>query len=479
LNPLVQLTEALAQYSKDPLTFVLFAFPWDQPGPLDGMKGPEKWQVSVLKDIRNGLKDVNTVIHEAVASGHGIGKSALVSWLILWAVSTHEDTRGVVTANTMDQLTKKTWAELSKWYSMFIGQALFKYTATSIYSVDEGHERTWRIDAIPWSKENPEAFAGLHNQGKRILVLFDEASAIDNKIWEVAEGAMTDKDTEIIWCAFGNPTRNTGRFYDCFHKLRNYWHCMQVDSRSVSFSNKDQIKMWANEWGEDSDFFKVRVRGIFPSTSSDQLISMELVDMARGRQIREDQFSFAPVIIGVDNSWTGDDAASVWLRQGNYSRRLLKVPKNDNDITMGNMIMRLEDEYHADAVNIDMGYGTGLKSFSNTIGRNWNLIPFGGQAPKSGYKNMRAYMADQMREWLRDGGCLPDDQTICDDLTQAYRIKPTESGVLELVSKAHLKEEGIPSPNDGDALMLTFALPIVKKGTMAAPKRANTEYNLF
>ena len=221
----------------------------------------------------------------------------------------------------------------------------------------------------------------------------------------------------------------------------------------------------------------MRVRGIFPSTTSDQLISQDLVEQARRRKIREDQFKFAPVIIGVDNSWTGDDAASVWLRQGNYSKRLLKVPKNDNDITMGNMIMRLEDEYKADAVNIDMGYGTGLKSFANTVGRNWNLIPFGGRAPKLGYKNMRAYMADQMRKWLIDGGCLPDDQVICDDLTNGYRIKPNDSGILELVSKDRLKEQGIPSPNDGDALMLTFALPIVRKTNRRMT--ANTEYRLI
>ena len=139
---------------------------------------------------------------------------------------------------------------------------------------------------------------------------------------------------------------------------------------------------------------------------------------------------------------------------------------------MGALVAKLEDEYHADAVNIDQGYGTGLYSWGISHGRNWNLIPFGARAPKEGFLN---YMADQVRKWLRDGGCLPDDQTISDDLTMAYQIAPSDSGVLKLRSKKELEDEGIPSPNDGDALMLTFAIPVVRpteKRTMA-----NTEYH--
>jgi hypothetical protein len=40
-------------------------------------------------------------------------------------------------------------------------------------------------------------------------LISDEASAISDKIWEVSEGALTDEETEIIWLAFGNPTRNS------------------------------------------------------------------------------------------------------------------------------------------------------------------------------------------------------------------------------------------------------------------------------
>lgn len=475
MNEIIELVEALGDYTHDPLKFVYFAFPWGEPGPLEKMNGPEEWQKDILKDIRDGVKIKDNVVREAVASGHGIGKSTLVAWLILWAISTHENTRGVVTANTETQLRTKTWPELIKWYNLFIGRPLFTATATAIFANEPGKEKNWRIDAIPWSDNNTEAFAGLHNQGNRILVLFDEASAISNQIWEVAEGAMTDKDTEIIWCAFGNPTRNTGRFYDCFHKFRSLWNKKQVDSRSVSFSNKGLIQQWINTWGEDSDYVRIRVKGQFPNASSLQLISTELAEKARGRNLKPEQFNFAPVIIGVDPAWMGDDATAIWLRQGLMAKRLKKIQKNDNDITIANLVARYQDEYKADAVNIDMGYGTGIYSAGETMGRHWNLIPFGGESPDMACKNMRAYMWNEMRKWLVNGGAYPDDQQMQDDLT-GVEIKPTEDGKLQLQSKEYMKQKGIPSPNDADALALTFAVPVIRAPNK---KRVNTKYQLF
>ncbi len=268
----------LGEYAHDPVGFVYAAFPWGE-GELEG-QAPQEWQLELLEDIKNGLKDINTVIREVRASGNGIGKSALNAWLILWAIGTFEDTKGVVTANTDTQLRTKTWAELAKWYRLFIGNPLFEYTATSIYSSDPKHEKTWRIDAIPWSEQNPEAFAGLHNQGRRILIIFDEASAIADVIWETVEGATTDKDTEIIWRAFGNPTRPSGRFFDCFNKFRNFWNHRQIDSRTVRISNKQQLNEWVDAWGLESDFVKVHVLGEFPSAAANQLISRVLVDEA-------------------------------------------------------------------------------------------------------------------------------------------------------------------------------------------------------
>nr|DAV52175.1 MAG TPA: large terminase [Caudoviricetes sp.] len=478
-----ELIEALGALTHDPLAFVYFAYPWGEPGtPLENMEGPDEWQIQILKDIGEQLKkgkDLQTAIQEAVASGHGIGKSALISWLIHFAISTHENTRGVVTANTEGQLRTKTWPELSKWHNMFIAKDLFTYTATAIFCSDKDYEKTWRIDAIPWSKNSPESFAGLHNQGNRILVLFDEASAIDDVIWEVTEGALTDANTEIIWCAFGNPTRNSGRFRECFRKYRKFWNTYQIDSRTVKISNKAKIEEWLEAYGEDSDFFKVRVRGVFPSASDLQFISTEIADKAQKQVYKQGQFDHLPVIIGVDPAWTGSDSLEIVMRQGYYMKSLASIPKNDDDWRMAQLIAQFEDEYKADAVFIDMGYGTGIYSIGKQLGRKWRLIEFGGKSNDPVYLNMRAYMWGQMKEWLCEGGSIPpNDQGLYDDLTGPDAIVD-KNGHIQLESKESMKKRGLPSPNKGDALGLTFAARVVKKSETGNRIVANTSYNPF
>ena len=478
-----ELIEALGALTHDPLAFIYFAYPWGEPGtPLEDMEGPDEWQIQILKDIGEQLKkgkDLQTAIQEAVASGHGIGKSALISWLIHFAISTHENTRGVVTANTEGQLRTKTWPELSKWHNMFIAKDLFTYTATAIFSSDKDYEKTWRIDAIPWSKNSPESFAGLHNQGNRILVLFDEASAIDDVIWEVTEGALTDANTEIIWCAFGNPTRNSGRFRECFRKYRKFWNTYQIDSRTVKISNKAKIEEWLEAYGEDSDFFKVRVRGVFPSASDLQFISTEIADKAQKQVYKPGQFDHLPTIIGVDPAWTGSDSLEIVMRQGYYMKSLASIPKNDDDWRMAQLIAQFEDEYKADAVFIDMGYGTGIYSIGKQLGRKWRLIEFGGKSNDPVYLNMRAYMWGQMKEWLREGGSIPqNDQALYDDIVGPEAIID-KNGRIQLESKKDMKERGLPSPNKGDALALTFAFRVTKKINGNQKRVANTEYNPF
>lgn len=370
-NPELDLISDMVEMSKDPYGWVLYAFEWGK-GELSGFKGPDLWQKELLCAIGAGLMTPNEAIRLATASGNGVGKSALVSWIILWSLSTFEDTRGIVTANTENQLRTKTWAELAKWYRLFIAKHWFTLTATAIYSVDPEHEKTWRIDQIPWSEQNSEAFAGLHNKGKRIVVIMDEASAIPDIIWEVTEGALTDEGTEIIWAVFGNPTRNDGRFHDCFTKFRSRWKAWQIDSRTVKITNKEQLNQWIEDYGEDSDFVRVRVSGVFPSVSDRQFIPSSYVEAARTRKISALQYNFAAKIISVDPSWTGGDEFVIGLRQGNAFKILAKYPKNDDDFLMAGYIAQFEDTEKADVVFIDLGYGTVI--FPRISGHNEELV---------------------------------------------------------------------------------------------------------
>lgn len=475
----LQLEQDIARSAHDPLGFVNYSFPWGEgdlmPRPSDPEPGPDAWQIEVLTELGKRLRDgsirdaagamryVGEAIQFAVASGHNIGKSALICWIILWAMATFEDTRGVVTANTKTQLTTKTWAELAKWHRLFIANHWFKLEKTSLHSTEPGHEETWRIDAVPWSKSNPEAFAGLHNQGKRTLIVFDEASAIEDVIWETTEGATTDADTEVIWLAFGNPTRNTGRFRECFRKFRARWKTWQIDSRTAKAANKKSIAAKIEDWGGVlSDYIKVRVLGQFPSAGDLQFISQALVDAARGKHLDKSQYGFAPVIIGVDPAWTGGDPTVIYLRQGLMVKKLMSLPKNDDDNIPAGHIARFEDEYQADAVFIDQGWGTGIYSAGKQMGRQWNLVSFGESSTTPGFLNKRAEMWAKMKRFLIDGGAIPDEATLCEDLIGPEFVTMV-NGLIKLESKDDMKDRGLPSPNDGDAVALTFARDVKKK----------------
>ena len=217
------------------------------------------------------------------------------------------------------------------------------------------------------------------------------------------------------------------------------------------------------DYGVDSDIVKVRVRGQFPAQSAKQFISSDDVDEARNRAraLKPHHYEFAPVIIGVDPAWTGDDMFEIMLRQGNYSKSLRSIPRNDDDIEMAQIIAMLEDEHKADAVFVDAGYGTGIVSAGKNMGRGWRLVWFGGKATDVAYANKRAEIWGRMKDWIKQGGVIePGDQGLYDDLIGPETVIPKTGsfdGKIMLESKELMKSRGVPSPNRGDALALTFA----------------------
>lgn len=455
-----ELIQLAASCRYDPWKWAGIAWDWGQ-GLLSKYAGPREWQDDINEIITEHLENPETryqPLQIAVASGHGIGKSAEMGMLANWAMSCFSQARVVTTANTMGQLRTKTVPEMKKWFQMSATRQWFDLQTETI-KVDDN----WRADFVSWSAHNTEAFAGLHNIGSIILLLFDEASKIDNKVWEVAEGALTDEDTVIIWVCFGNPTQNTGRFRECFRKFRHRWITRHIDSRTVEGTNKDQLGRMVEDYGEDSDIVKVRVRGMFPSASMKQWIETDLVDAAQKRQLKKSEYDFAPVIIGVDPAWTGEDTLEVFLRQGNYSKHLWSLPKNSDDVMVANKIARFEDEYQADAVFIDLGYGTGIKSVGDAMGREWQLIAFSGKSARPDCLNKRMEIWYELREWLKKGGAIdPDDSVLYEDLIGPETVSRVD-GVYQLESKQDMKDRDLPSPNRGDALALTFALPVVTK----------------
>lgn len=473
----------IAGYYHDPLGFVRYAFPWGE-GELEGEPGPDEWQVETLTSIGERLRagaSASEVIQFAVASGHGVGKSALVAWLILWAMSTFEDTRGVVTANTDTQLRTKTWPEVKKWHRHCICRFMFEVTATAIYSKQDGHDKNWRIDLVPWSETNTEAFAGLHNKGKRIVLLFDEGSAIPDVIWEVAEGALADVGTEILWGAFGNPTRNTGRFRECFGRLKHRWITRQIDSRTARMANKAQIAKWIEDYGEDSDFVRVRVRGVFPRAGSAQFIDADTIEAARTRAVDADHG--APLIMGVDVARFGDDQSVIRFRQGRDARSIPPLSFRGIDtMALASKVVWLAEQYPVRAIMIDgNGVGGGVVDRARQLTRVPVLeIQAGGKARnEADYVNRTAEAWGLMRKWLREGGAIDASGDLLDDLGgREYGFDGNNR--LQLEMKDDMKKRGLASPDHADALALTFAEPVGRVDI--APMRrtvAESDYPIF
>lgn len=399
----------------------------------------------------------------------------MTAWLINWIMDTRPFAKGVVTANTSEQLRGKTWSEAAKWFNIKLTRHWFILNAGgggSMNMYHKVHKETWRCDAMTCREENSEAFAGLHSANSTPFYVFDEASRVPNKIYEVREGGLTDG--EPMTFDWGNPTRSNGRFHQqMVGRLRHRFITRTIDSREVAITNKSVLDRWIEDYGIDSDFVKVRVRGLFPSQSTRQYISTDDVDAAVVRHLREEQYNFAPVIIGVDPAWTGEDEFVIYLRQGLYSKLLAKYERNDNDVVMAQMIAQFEDDYNADAVFVDGGFGTGVVSVGEALGRAWHIVWFSGESGNPGCLNKRAEMWTSMRDWLKAGGVLEDDEIIRQDLT-GPELVPRIDGKIQLESKEHMKERDLASPNRGDALALTFAFPVASRKVAPSPMDRHT-----
>jgi hypothetical protein len=308
----------------------------------------------------------------------------------------------------------------------------------------------------------------------------DEASAIPDVIWETAEGALTDSNTQIIWAVFGNPTQATGRFRECFGKFKHRWRTKQVDSRTVSITNKDQFKKWIADYGEDSDFVRVRVRGVFPRTGSLQFIGDDLAAQAAKREIPDDRY--APIVLGVDVARFGDDESVIYIRKGRDGRSFAPVRLRGergvtDTMTLVGRVVEVYNQHRAAAVFVDGG-GVGggvidrLRQLNVPV---WD-IQFGGSSDANSLEadgircaNKRAEIWCAMREWLK-GGAIPEDTQLRDELI-GPQYGYNKDNLIQLESKADMKKRGLSSPDIADALALTFAYPVAAPSFETEPKQ--------
>jgi len=467
----------------NPLAFVMFAFPWGQPGtPLEHFKGPRKWQREVLTEIGNHIKqnqgkvDFDTLRH-AVSSGRGIGKSALVSWITIWMLTTRIGSTTIISANSESQLRSVTWAEITKWIAMSLNSHWFEVSATRLMPAKWLTElverdlkkgtRYWGVEGRLWSAENPDAYAGVHNYDG-VLVVFDEASGIDDSIWAVTSGFFTENTPNRFWMAFSNPRRNTGYFYEAFNSKREFWTTKVVDARTVEGTDKQVYQQIIDEYGADSSQAHVEVYGQFPSEGDDQFISANLVDDAMKRPKYKDET--APIIIGVDPARFGADATVIAVRQG---RDIISIQRHRGDDTMtvvGHVIEAIEEYKPALVVIDEGGLGAGIVDRLKEQRYKVKGINFGNKSVNPiMYGNKRAEMWGKMKDWLKTAS-IPLDRFLKTDLISPM-MKPDSKGTIFLESKKDMKARGLASPDAADAICVTFAFPVAHREARESTQR--------
>ena len=486
----ISIAQDIAGFYDDPLAYVMYVFPWSSDPSIQQVKldeaykdrfnseyGPDRWACEFLDDLGADIKKRrfngrNTVdpIRYSTASGHGIGKSALVSWLIKFILDTRPRSKGVVTANTSDQLRTKTWAELGKWHALSITEHL--YTLTSGRGAMALKRKGTDDKGVPWGErwactaqtcreENAESFQGLHAAESTPFFIFDEASGIPDKIWSARAGGATDG--EPMFFDFGNPTRKSGQFFEnCMGRDRHRHTVRSVDSRDVQITNKKLFLEWEADHGAESDFFKVKVRGVFPSAGSLQFINSDLVDVATKRDRIIDQH--APLLIGVDVARFGDDDTVIYPRVGYDARSWPAKRFNGLDTVqvVGKVIDTIREFQVLGKQVVGLfidggGLGGGVVDQLRHLGYNPIEVQFGNKAIDGiTYR----YRGDEMWGRMRDGMdklCLPNDVDLKAQLTQREYGYTLSGNKIHLETKTEMKKRGLQSPDIADALALTFS----------------------
>ena len=333
----------------------------------------------------------------------------------------------------------------------------------------KGYKETWRCDAHTCREEDSEAFAGQHAANSTSYYVFDEASNVPPKIFEVREGGLTDG--EPMTFDFGNPTRNSGTFHEqATGKKKHRFIVRHIDSRTVAITNKLTLARWIEDYGLDSDFVKVRVLGQFPSTGNVQFMPTTEVRAAVERELPNPPDPYAPVVVGVDVARFGDDSSVIFTRVGVDCRSFppQSFKKLDTVQLVGRIIEHLRMlkriGMHVAAIFIDGGgIGGGVIDQLRALGYDITEINFGGGATDS---RVYRYKGDEMWGSVRDALprlCLPQGEVgfnLQRQLTQREFGYTTLGGKIHLETKKDMKArlggDGA-SPDEADALVLTYA----------------------
>jgi len=438
----------IPQYRKNPILFAKEVLQFE----------PETYQEALLMDLANFPK-------VSIKSGHGIGKTASEAVAALWFLSCFPYARVVATAPTAQQLNDVLWAELNKWISRSdILRVILHWTKTYVYV--DGYERRWF--AVAKTASQPENMQGFHEDN--MLFIVDEASGVEDEIMEAVLATLSGDNNKLLMC--GNPTRITGAFYDSHTRDRALYKCHTVSSLESKRTNKQNIEMFKRKYGENSNVYKVRVLGEFPTQEDDVFIPLPLIEQTILNEI--DLSKINKITMGVDVARYGDDETIIATNIG--GKIDIPIARHGQSLmtTVGDIVMtykKILSDYPAYkgvvTVNIDdTGLGGGVTDRLEEVKteqklRRLEIVPvnFGNKPPKDGsdehYQDISTYMWAIVKEEMENREIsLPNDEEMVAQLSvRKYSI--TSNGKIMLEPKKDMKTRGISSPDRGDAVALS------------------------
>jgi hypothetical protein len=405
---------------------------------------PTDQQEGVLKEIKPGS-------HISIRSGHGVGKTALLAWLILWFMCTRFDARIPCTASTHSQLRDILWPEIAKWRGKLPLQYQQNLEWQTEHVIWAKRKETWFAVARTARKENPEALQGFH--GENLLFCVDESSGVPSEVFEVAQGALTKAN--VISVMTGNPTRLSGEFYRSHHQERHLWKTFHFSSEDSPLVSPDYAKRIANKYGRDSDVYRVRVKGDFPLAESDTFISLPLVEQAKLIVQPEGKKH----IWGLDPARFGDDESALVKRAGMKVVDVSGIRKRDTMEVAGWVAQQARQE-NPHQIMIDIiGIGSGV--YDRLKEQGFHVVPVNVAERASNneeYPKVRDELWGNVRDALLNGLSLPEDEELAGQLS-APKYKFDSAGRIVIESKDDMKKRGIDSPDRADALCNTFYKP--------------------
>lgn len=431
---------------------------------------PDDWQIKAIVDLVHNPKI-------SIRSGQGVGKTGFEAASLLWFLCCFPYARIVATAPTRQQLNDVLWAEVSKWQSksQFL-RYMLRWTKTRIYVV--GQEERWF--AVARTATKPENMQGFHEDN--MLFVVDEASGVADDIMEAILGTLSGRNNKLIMC--GNPTRNSGVFYDSHNKDNDLYKCHKVSSINSIRTNKDNIKSLIRKYGNESNVVRVRVYGEFPIDEDDVFITTASVH--RGINTEKILNPIETIDIGVDVARFGDDNTVIASKVNNTVLPLKVHHGYATNQTANDTVYRARQlrAIHKFSGKVylkidDTGVGGGVTDIVNAIKEEENLdwlvvvpVNFGMSVNHSYYYDFNTVLWGNLKDLLEEGKVsIPDDEDLEGELTSRKK-NFTSNGKLKIETKKEMKERGISSPDRGDAVALAV-YPILSN-TKATRKKGGS-----